>query len=210
MFDLDLTGNLSHFDLLTIFQAVSSTGRTGELQLNNSSNELIGSFFFTQGRVEYARFVHLEGIEAVWQGFLQSCTAGSFNFRVMDKPASPFNEALRIELGATDLLMQGATKRDVYAALPEPLRHMDGRVGRVTEALTWTEVETHPLAAQVWEFLARRPQPLASLSRRVNYSTLTFLEVVQQMLATGQAELLPPASPDTPTDTQHLPKPPKS
>src|SRR5271155_516529 len=46
VYSLDLSGNLRHFDLLTIFQAITSMGRSGELQLNNSAYELIGSFFF--------------------------------------------------------------------------------------------------------------------------------------------------------------------
>src|SRR5277367_1304136 len=74
VYELDLSGNLRHFDLLTIFRAITGMGRSGELHLHNSANELIGSFFFREGRIEHARFVHLEGIEAIWQGFVQSCT----------------------------------------------------------------------------------------------------------------------------------------
>ena len=39
VYSLDLTGNLRHFDLLTIFQAITSMGRSGELHLNNSAYE---------------------------------------------------------------------------------------------------------------------------------------------------------------------------
>jgi CRP-like cAMP-binding protein len=207
VFELDLTGNLRHFDLLTIFQAITSISGTGELQINNSANEMVGSFFFKNGRVEQARFIHLLGLEAVWQGFLQSTTDGSFNFMVIDKPISNFGDQPKIELAATDLLMQGATKRDVYQALPEVLRQMIGRIGRKAEALTWTEPETEPLAKQLWELTGKRPQPLASLWRRVNYSTLTFLEVVAQMIEAAQIELMPPAAPDAPSETQGLPNP---
>ncbi len=209
VYDVDLSGNLRHFDLLTIFQAITSTGRTGELQLNNSSNELIGSFFFTEGRVEHARFVHLEGVEAVWQGFVQSCTAGSFMFHVMDKPTVAFSEEHRIDHGCTDLLMQGVTRRDAYHALPEPLREMQGRLGRVAELLVWTEPETEALAARIWELMARRPQPLASMWRRLNSSSLSYLEVVSQLITSGQAEWIETVDPETQTDTQPLPKPTK-
>jgi CRP-like cAMP-binding protein len=207
VYALDLSGNLRHFDLLTIFQAITSMGRSGELHLNNSANELIGSFFFREGRVEHARFVHLEGIEAIWQGFVQSCTDGNFTFRVIDQPTAVFNEAHRIELGCTDLLMQGVTRRDVYQALPESLRQMEGRLGRLTESLVWTEPETQGLAERLWELMARRPQPLVSLWRRVNFSSLTFLEVVSHLMTSGQAELLMTPAPENQAESQFLPKP---
>jgi hypothetical protein len=190
VYSIDLTGNLRHFDLLTIFQAITSMGRSGELLLNNSANEIIGSFFFRNGRTEHARFVHLEGIEAIWQGFVQSATDGTFTFRVMDQPSVPFSEEHRIDLGCTDLLIQGVTRRDLYHALPEPMRLMEGRLSRATESLTWTEPETQALAGRIWELIAKRPQPLASLWRRVNYSSVTFLETVNQMINSAQAEML--------------------
>ncbi len=196
VYSLDLTGNLRHFDLLTIFQAITSVGRSGELRLHNSANELIGSFFFRQGRAEHARFVHLDGVEAIWQGFVQSATDGTFTFQVMDQPSVAFNEEHRIELASSDLLMQGVMRRDAYQALPEPLRQMEGTLSRRTESLVWTELETQGLAERIWELIAKRPQPLASLWRRLTYSSPTFLEAVSQLLSTGQAEFTPTAPPE--------------
>jgi len=189
VYSLDLMGNLRHFDLLTIFQAITSMGRSGELRLHNSANEIIGSFFFREGRAEHARFVHLEGVEAIWQGFVQSATDGTFAFQVVDQPGAPFNEERRIELASSDLLMQGVMRRDAYYALPEPLRQMEGSLSRLTESLVWTEPETQDLAERIWELIAKRPQPLASLWRRLNYSSPTFLEAVSRLVSTGQAEL---------------------
>jgi CRP-like cAMP-binding protein len=196
VFSLDLTGNLRHFDLLTIFHAITSTGRSGELHFNDSANELIGSFFFREGRAELARYVHLDGIEAIWQGFVESAADGTFTFQVVDRPNVAFTEEHRIDLGSADLLMQGVAHRDTYNALPEPMRRMEGRLSRLTESLVWTQPETQGLAERIWELIAKRPQPLASLWRRVNYSSLTFLEVVNQLASSGQAELLTTASPE--------------
>ena len=193
VFSLDLMGNLRHFDLLTIFQAITNTGRSGELHLHNSANELIGSFFFREGRAEHARFIHLEGVEAIWQGFVQSATDGTFTFQVVDQPGAPFNEERRLELASSDLLMQGVMRRDAYQALPESLRQMEGSLSHLTESLVWTEPETQGLAERIWELIAKRPQPLASLWRRLNYSAPAFLEAVSQLVSTGQAELLPVA-----------------
>lgn len=190
---LDLGGNLQHFDLLIIFQAVTSARRSGELRLNNASNDLIGSFFFHEGRVQFARFVHLEGVEAVWQGFLESATEGAFSFRVMEKPTLPFNEEHKIECDSTDLLMQGVSKRDDYFAIDETWRNMAGKLHHKTEALQWTDEATAPLAGRIWELISKRPQQLDSLWRRLNYSSLPFLQVTGELVRTGQAEFIPDA-----------------
>jgi CRP-like cAMP-binding protein len=207
VFDLDLMGNLRHFDLLTIFQAITSMGRTGELRISNASNELIGSFFFREGRAEQARFVHLEGIEAVWEGFVQSATDGTFVFHAKEKAIAPGADEHHIGLACTDLLIQGCTRRDAYHALPEELRQMQGRLGRLVETLYWEDPASQILADRVWELLAKRPQPLASLWRRVNYSSLSFLEVVSAMLKSGQAEWLSAPVPPGHGETQTLPLP---
>jgi CRP-like cAMP-binding protein len=190
IYSLDLSGNLQHFDLLTIFQAITSMNHSGELHLNNASHDLIGSFFFREGRVEYARFAHLEGVEAVWQGFVESATEGSFTFRVLGEPTSSFSKERLIQIESTDLLMQGVGRRDTYQAIPRELRQMEGRLSRKAESLQWSDPETAPLAERVWELIARRPQPMLSLWRRLNYSALPFLETVGVLVQTDQAELL--------------------
>ncbi len=190
IYSVDLAGNLKHFDLLTIFQAITSMGRTGELHLNSASNELIGSFFFRQGRAEHGRFAHLEGEEAIWQGFVELATDGTFVFHVMEKPTAQFTDQTKIELESIDLLMQGATRRDTFHDLPEPLRLMQGRLSRLSEQLFWSDPATQPLAERIWELIAKRPQPLDTLWRRLTYSSLTFLETVNLLINTGQVELL--------------------
>ena len=207
IFGLDLSGNLRHFDLLTIFQAITSMRRTGELEINNSGNELIGNFFFRDGVAVQARFSHLEGIEAIWEGFVQSCTDGSFIFHAKDAPTLAAAEQHKIETNSTDLLIQGCTRRDAYHALPDSLRAMEGRLGRLTPELTWTEPESQALAEKVWELMARRPQPLASMWRRLNFSSLSFLEVAGVLITTGQSEWLETPSPDNVVETTRLPKP---
>jgi hypothetical protein len=84
---------------------------------------------------------------------------------------------------------------------------MEGRLGRLTPELTWTEPDSQVLAERVWELMARRPQPLASMWRRLNYSSLSFLEVVSILITTGQSEWLETPSPDNVVETTRLPKP---
>ncbi len=191
VYQLDLRGNLQRFDLLTIFQAIAGMHHTGELRLNNSENEQIGSFFFRKGRVGEARFMHLVGLEAVWQGFIQSASEGVFAFRVVAEPAAVGDGDHVVDMDSTGLLIDGVSRRDVYQAMPASLRDMTGRLGRKVEALDWTDSETAVAALQIWELIARLPQELGSLWRRMNFSALAFLQAVQAMVDSDRAELLP-------------------
>jgi hypothetical protein len=189
IYSIDLSGNLQRFDLLTIVQAISGMGHTGELRLNNSANELLGCFFFRKGRVEHARFGHLLGIEAIWQGFVESVSDGTFNFRSVAKPSSPFPEEYKIDMDSTNLLLQGVGKRDTYQAMPVTLRRMKGRLTRMAESLEWKDDESRALARQIWDRISGQPQVLIDLWRQLNCSAMSFLEVVMEMGMSGQAEL---------------------
>jgi CRP-like cAMP-binding protein len=92
VYSIDLAGKLEHFDLLVIFYTIISTGRTGELELHNADNEVIGSFFFREGHLEHARILHLTGLEAIWEGVVQPITAGTFMFSIKAEPATPYAE----------------------------------------------------------------------------------------------------------------------
>jgi CRP-like cAMP-binding protein len=190
-YSLDLSGALRHFELYTIFQAINQMRLTGELHLHNASNELIGSYFFHEGQGQYARFIHLDGLEAIWQGFVQMSPEGTFTFQVMDKPVLPFSEEHRIELDMADLLTEGTTRRKLYQSLPEPWRGMEGSLRRQSKSLAWSDAETSECATHVWEMLGPQPHPLSSLWRRLNYSSLTFLKVVNGLVETNQAEWSP-------------------
>lgn len=188
VYSIDLTGNLQRFDLLTIVQAITGMGHTGELHLRNSANESLGNFFFRKGRVEHARFGHLLGLEAIWQGFIESASEGTFSFKSADEPTLPFPEENKIDLDSTNLLLEGVGKRDTYQGLPETLRMMEGSLARITEKLDWQNEETRAAAEQIWKQIAEQ-QPILAIWRKLNLSAITFLEAVMEMGMNGQAEL---------------------
>jgi len=190
VYSIDLTGNLQRFDLLTIVQAITCMRHTGELRLNNNGNELLGCFFFREGSVEQARFGHLLGLEAIWQGFVESASEGTFNFCSVAEPSVPFPEGYKITVDSTNLLLQGVGKRDVYQALPLTLRQMKGQLIRRAKILEWKDEESVNLARLLWHRLGDRPQNLVELWRGLNCSAASFLEVVMEMGMSGQAELL--------------------
>jgi CRP-like cAMP-binding protein len=191
VYELDLRGNLQRFDLLTIFQAITGMNHTGELKLHNSANEQIGSFFFRAGHVVEARFVHLVGLEAVWQGFVQSTSEGTFTFRVIAEPTVPGDADHAIEMDSTGLLIEGISRRDTFQAMPGPMRNLTGRLSRKAEVLEWADPETAVAVLQIWELISKRPQLLASMWRRLNFSALTFAQAVEALVHAGKAEVLP-------------------
>ncbi len=188
VYEIDLNGNLQRFDLLTIVQAVTGMGHTGELRLNNSANELLGSFFFRHGKVEHARFGPLLGLEAIWQGFIESASEGTFSFSSTEKPTEPFAECDKIDMESTSLLLEGVGKRDTYQGLPKPLRDLEGSLHRLSEKLDWKNAENQKLADQIWALIAE-PQPLTALRQKLKVSAISFLDVVMEMGMNGQAEL---------------------
>ncbi len=189
VYAIDLTGNLQRFDLLTIAQAITGMGHTGELHLKNSANELVGNFFFRKGRIEQARLGHLLGLEAIWQGFIESTSEGTFSFKSVAEPSMPFPEGNKIDLESTSLLLEGVGKRDTYQGMPETLRMMEGGLARITDALEWENEETRVAAGQIWNLIGTEPRPLVNIWRQLNYSAITFLETVMEMGMNGQAEL---------------------
>lgn len=188
VYAIDLTGNLQRFDLLTIVQAITSMGLTGELWLNNSANELLGSFFFQKGRVEHARFGSLRGLEAIWQGFIEAASEGTFSFRSVEKPSTSCEDADRIDMESTSLLLEGVGKRDTFHGLPGPLRKLEGSLHRVAEKLEWGNAENKALAEKIWGLIAE-PATLTSLRKHLNISAISLLDVVMEMGMSGQAEV---------------------
>jgi CRP-like cAMP-binding protein len=195
----DFGGNLLHFDMLLIFQTIASSGEVGELRLLNPENDVIGCFLFRGNRVEAGRFGHLHGIEAVWQIFLEHHIDGTFAFQANSQPSVELDETCRVDMDGTDMLMQAAGKRDHFHALPSSWRQLEGSLGRHPDAsLAWEDPESEPRAQIVWQLIAKRPQLLASLWRRLNLCKYHLADVAMKMADTGQAEWIAPATAPAP------------
>ena len=67
---LELSGSLSNFDLVTIYQTIVNSSQTGELRISNEKSDLISALFFEKGQPRCGQFEHLTGEEALWQLFL--------------------------------------------------------------------------------------------------------------------------------------------
>ena len=49
---LELSGNLANFDLVTVYQTIVNSSKTGELSIRNEGGELISAFFFECGQTQ--------------------------------------------------------------------------------------------------------------------------------------------------------------
>lgn len=180
-YSVDFSGNTENFDLLIIFQTLQSSSRTGELVLTNANNDVIGSFYFINGDVQYARFLHLYGVEAIWQLFIEEKLDGSFAFQVADKPNDNFDPEQRISLRGMDLLMQAASKRDTYQILAPSSKDLTRELSRIANTFTWDDPETEKAAGIIWQHIQKRPQTLGTLWRLTNLSVSTIIDVTRRM-----------------------------
>ncbi|MEM1059003.1 MAG: cyclic nucleotide-binding domain-containing protein [Verrucomicrobiota bacterium] len=183
----DFGGNLPNFDVLLIFQTIASSGQAGELRLLDDADNVFGSFYFQGPTISHGRFAHLNGVEAMWQVFLETALPGSFSFQITGTPSIAYDDSCQIGGDGMDLLMQAASKRDYFQALPQEWRDLSGRLGRHTETLRWEDAEHGQLALQVWDFIANRPQVLNSVWRRLNVCTFHLASVAKRLVETGQA-----------------------
>src|SRR6478736_3213397 len=83
---LELSGNLAHFDLITVYQTIANSSQTGQLRISNTNGELVSSFFFEQGQPRGGQFEHLTGEEAFWQLFVNEQLTGTFTFSTTELP----------------------------------------------------------------------------------------------------------------------------
>lgn len=187
-YSVDFSGNLENFDLLVVFQTLNSSGRTGELILTSASNDLLGGFLFVNGDVVAARFRHLRGLEAMWQVFTEEKFDGSFAFRAMEITPQPEPEE-QIILRGMDLLMQAASKRDVYQMLATSSKDLTRTLSPKVDTLNWDDAETADAAQRIWTHIQKHPQPLDTIWRLSNLSSATIVEVTRRMREKGLATL---------------------
>ncbi len=64
---LELSGSLSNFDMVTIYQTILNSSQTGELIIKDDAGDAVAAFYFENGQTKSGRYYHLTGEEAFWQ-----------------------------------------------------------------------------------------------------------------------------------------------
>ena len=114
---LELSGNLSNFDLVTIYQTILNSAQTGVLSIVNEQKETSATFSFQEGQARQGTYYHLTGEEAFWQLLLHEKLNGTFSFSIAETDDNAGAGPL-IRRNPTDLLITAvAVPRRVQGTL---------------------------------------------------------------------------------------------
>jgi CRP-like cAMP-binding protein len=201
---LELSGSLTNFDLVTIYQTIVSSMQTGELSILDESRHSVGSFFFAEGRPRSAQFQHLTGIEAFWQLFLSDSLAGTFSFSSNEQPIDDCANSTDIAQNQRDMLITACQFRDEFQALKGRLPESSQKLRRQKLNFSWPEganPELQPLAEEIWQLAYTTPLSLSMLYQKCSVCELKIYSVVDELI---RAELFRAASPKEAQTTEQL------
>jgi len=186
-----LRGNLPAFELLAVFQTIAGSGRDGLLRIKSSDQGRTGSFFFSGGVLERAKYNHLTGPEAVWQVAVDSELPASFEFDEAELPADLAKDNAKVGFPINDLLMEAAMRKDLGVRIDRHIRECTGDIVRSGDNLNLGP-ETNPSlqhqAEKLWSLLGPEPKPAEDVWVASGWSVVTFSETIEPMLHAGAIE----------------------
>jgi len=186
---LELTGNLSNFDLITVYQTIANSAQSGQLRISNANGELISAFFFEQGQPRFGQFEHLTGEEAFWQLFVNEQLTGTFAFAAGDLPGKDWIQSDRITKNASEMLINALQGRDEFAGMKQRFAENSGTLERAKGQFAWptaAEPELQSVAEQVWGFSARGPVTISAIFQHCTVCEFKIYQVVDQLLQARQ------------------------
>ncbi len=181
---LELSGNLSNFDLVTVFQTILQSNQTGELVISDEQDTPVGRFLFREGHPKAGQLAHLEGEEALWQLFLRD-TSGTFSFARMTE-----NEWEGVEVTCTrpadDFLLNALQMRDEFNALLERMPSADATVLPCSLDVDAEAMGLDfPIYRDIWKILQKSSVSLEALLSRLPYNEYTLYKALDQMIESG-------------------------
>jgi hypothetical protein len=182
---LELSGNLSNFDLITVYQTIANSSQTGQLRISNPSGELLSAFFFEHGQPRCGQFEHLTGEEAFWQLFVNETITGTFAFSSTELPTKDWIQSERITKNASEMLINALQGRDEFAELKQKFAETPATVQRSKASLTWpaeAPPESLAVAEQIWKRAATGPVTVEELFRHCAVCELKIYQVVDELL----------------------------
>ena len=188
---LELSGSLSNFDLVTIYQTIVSSSQTGELRICNEKSDLVAALFFEKGQPRGGQFEHLIGEEAFRQLFLNEYLEHTFSFSAGSRPVSAWVQADPIERNQYDLLINSLQGRDELEQLKLRLPHADACLHRRKLKLSLppgTAPELEAVIEEIWALANEGPINLTGLFRRCSFCELKIYLAVHELLETEHFE----------------------
>jgi len=182
---LELSGSLTNFDLVTIYQTIANSSQTGELRISNDESELVSAFFFEKGQPRWGQFEHLTGEEAFWQLFVNEELTGKFSFSAGELPPNDWIQSERITRNAGEMLINALQGRDEFEQLKQKMPAAEATLQQTKLALTWPAAaapELQPLAEQIWQLAAKAPVTVPALFRQCSVCELKVFQVVDELI----------------------------
>jgi len=191
---LELSGSLTNFDLVTIYQTILNSSQTGELAIYNEAKEPVAAFFFREGKPVWGQFLELTGEEAFWQLFLSEKQPGSFTFYIVENPDQIEPRGPLIERNPTDMLITALQNRDEFKQLLDEMPDPDALLRRLVINLNWPDndyPELEPVAEAIWQLCYAAPQSLEVISASLPYATVKIYKTIAILMQCGHFALEP-------------------
>lgn len=182
---LELSGNLAHFDLITVYQTIANSSQTGQLRISSPNGELVSALFFEQGQPRCGQFEHLTGEEAFWQLFVNEKLDGTFAFSTGSLPEKDWIQSERITKNAGEMLINALQGRDEFAELKQKFGDHHATFQRNKATLTWpagAPPESLAVAEQIWKLAENGPVTVDQLFRHCALCELKIYQIVEELL----------------------------
>lgn len=194
---MELSGSLSNFDLVTIYQTILNSFQTGELRIMDEKSELVSACFFENGQPLACQFEHLNGEEAVCQLFLSDNLSGTFSFFSGERPSTEQVEAGSINQNGSDLLIFALQCRDELSDMKSRMPDAQAIVHRCQLNISWPDgapQELRSLAEEVWHVAYSKPVPISELFRACSVCERNLYRVIEELVRSEHVELLSAAN----------------
>jgi CRP-like cAMP-binding protein len=186
---LELSGNLTNFDVITIYQTILSSMQTGELSILDESHHSLAAYFFERGTLRSGQFQHLTGLEAFWQLFLSESLHGTFSFSSSDKSLIDCVKSSQINKFEGDMLITALQYRDEFQELKAKYPDKDVEVRRRKLNFSWpasAKSELQAIAEEIWQLIYTTPMSIEEMFLKCPVCEFKILQVVDQLV---EAEL---------------------
>lgn len=184
----DLSGKLPQFDMISVFYTVAGSGSTGELKVVNNERDTIGTFFFLNGTLINARYLHLQGIEACRQLFIEHWLEGAFSYRRGEVPSEPVDEEYRVSIQVEDIVFEGALLRDGLDLLPDSVQKLKGSIHVTNFEPELGAPDSLIVRERIAEIATKAPVKLQDVWSRSGVSLVEFGKACLEMQKLGQLE----------------------
>jgi hypothetical protein len=187
----NLAGSLGDFDLVTVYQTITSSLQTGELSILDDNGDVVAAFYFEKGQPRSGQFQHLVGEAALRQLFLLQNAHGTFLFTAARGVTATIKGG-SITRHPADLLISALQDRDELQELRHKLGDASAIVVRQKSTLTLQESSQidDELAEQVWALTTGREPSLADLYPQLGVTEFAIYEVVDELVKSGHLALV--------------------